>query len=560
MSVFGAEIRRMKERVEEFRTRKLQRLKSLDFFVLDNSIRESTVGQLRGHTLQNKIAIFEEVKKCGIKDVIVAAFSHVTQVDDDFVQYLIDTGEDITNLYSFSEVTEGLKNGMYDTNTIPVGLLKNKKYGLRHTIFEMDLANRDCDWGGKWTVESHCQMLLKLFRWVRREIHTDARILVNLRDFGLCMTSAPERLLEIVHFVASLPPEERIFAFVYEDLGDSLPEELEMWTASVRNVMDSSGWKSGRLLFHVHQQWDLQTAAVLNCLSAGADGVWASLCEEGAAVGHACSSVTLMNLVRLGNTKVLEKYDCINLRSAAINVTKITTGKKPHPKQVLYGERALDMIFDFPFGVVRAFDMAAFFGVKPVNRMSTLASKEMIKDRLCNVFGENSQFTLMVAESMKQKMLEDLRSGRKEEYMSKVGLAILFDRAGGKLSEEMADVISAVQVKNPYHESLIAEVREKWHKWDLEDKVQGDERLQFDSFYHGFLAPYFGCYRCHTTKQALQALDMGADGYVDWKEFLVYIKWALREYPNIEKADDLVDIAFQKGIIPAARDEQIKKM
>ena len=560
MSVVGTELRRMKERVADFRAQKLERLKNLDLFVLDNSIRESTVGQLRSHTLENKIAIFEEVKKCGIKDVIVASFAHMTRVDDDFVQHLVDTGEDFTNLYSFSEVTEGLKNGMYDTEKIPVSLLKNKKYGLRHTVFEMDLANRDCDWGGKWTVESHCQMLLKLFRWVRREIYKDARILINLRDFGLCMTSAPDRLLEIVHFVASLPPEERIFAFIYEDSGDSLPEELEMWTATVRNVMDSSGWKSGRLLVHIHQQWDLQTAAVLSCLSAGADGVWASLCEEGAAVGHACSSITLMNLVRLGNTKVLEKYDCINLRSAAINVTKITTGKKPHPKQVLYGERALDMIFDFPFGVVRAFDMATFFGVKPVNRMSTLASKEMIKDRLYNVFGENSQFTLMVAESMKQKMLEDLRSGRKEEYMSKVGLAILFDRAGGKLSEEMADLISAVQVKNPYHESLIAEVREKWHKWDLEDKVQGDERLQFDSFYHGFLAPYFGCYRCHTTKQALQALDMGADGYVDWKEFLVYIKWALREYPNIEKADDLVDIAFQKGIIPAARDEQIKKM
>ena len=36
--------------------------------------------------------------------------------------------------------------------------------------------------------------------------------------------------------------------------------------------------------------------------------MWASLCEEGAAFGHACSSITLMNLVRMGNTKVLGKY------------------------------------------------------------------------------------------------------------------------------------------------------------------------------------------------------------------------------------------------------------
>ena len=40
---------------------KRKRLKDLDVIVLDNSIRESTVGQLRGHTLENKWKIFDEV-------------------------------------------------------------------------------------------------------------------------------------------------------------------------------------------------------------------------------------------------------------------------------------------------------------------------------------------------------------------------------------------------------------------------------------------------------------------------------------------------------------------
>lgn len=560
MSVVDAEVSRMTERVAEFRSQKLDRLKNLDLFCLDNSIRESTVGQLRSHTLENKIAIFEEVKKCGIKDMIVASFAHMTRVDDDFVQHLIDTGEDFSNFYSFSEVSEVLKDGVYDTEKIPIGLLKNKKYGLRHTFFEMDLANKDCDWGGKWTVEAHCQMLLRLFRWVRREIYQDARILVNVRDFGLCMASTPKRLLEFVRFLASLPPEERIFAFVFEDvLGDSLPEELEMWTASVRNVMDSCGWKSGKLLLHIHQQWDLQTAAVLSCLSAGADGVWASLCEEGASVGHACSTVTIMNLVRLGNTKVLEKYDCHHLRSAARKVTKITTGKDPPPKQVLYGERAVDMVFGIPLGVARTFDVAKFFGVKPIIRMSTMASAEMIRDRLITVFGEHPQFTIEIAEIMKEKMLEDLREGRKEEYMSKVGLGILFERAGGKLANDMVDGIESTQVENPFHQQLIDEVRQLWDEWNHREKEQDENRMQFDSFYHGFMSPYFGCYRCHITKHALQALDLDSDGYVEWKEFLVYIRWALREYPSIRSADEVLDIAFQKGLLPIMRDEQIKK-
>ena len=36
-------------------------LRNLDLFVLDNSLRETTVGQLRGHTLENKRKIFGQV-------------------------------------------------------------------------------------------------------------------------------------------------------------------------------------------------------------------------------------------------------------------------------------------------------------------------------------------------------------------------------------------------------------------------------------------------------------------------------------------------------------------
>ena len=40
---------------------KFKRLRDLDLFVLDNSIRESTVGALRGHTIQNKHDIYKQV-------------------------------------------------------------------------------------------------------------------------------------------------------------------------------------------------------------------------------------------------------------------------------------------------------------------------------------------------------------------------------------------------------------------------------------------------------------------------------------------------------------------
>ena len=83
-------------------------------------------------------------------------------------------------------------------------------------------------------------------------------------------------------------------------------------------------------------------------------------------MGHSCSSVTLLNLIRLGNKKVFDQYNCTGLREAAQEVTRITTGFEPYDGQVVYGERALDMVFRMPNfkPSKKDFDLATFFGKK----------------------------------------------------------------------------------------------------------------------------------------------------------------------------------------------------
>ena len=262
----------------------------------------------------------------------------------------------------------------------------------------------------------------------------------------------------------------------------------------------------------------------------------------------------------MGNNKVKERYNCTYLRTAAKNVTNIAVGYEPHPRQVVYGERALDFTFDFG-GIAGGrldkdeFNMADFFGEQAPVRISTLSSPAMIKERLVDLFGNDEQFTEEMAVNMQKVMLEDLLANRKEEYMSEVGIAVLLDRAGGKVTERMRDVIAKLEVNKPNEKRLIGDVRKIWDTWDLCDEEQNDERLEFHSFYNGFMAPYFGCFRCEDTRKGLKAIDMDSDGYVEWSEFLVYVKWAIREYPNIKDIDELLSITFRKGIIPAMRDE-----
>ena len=62
--------------------------------------------------------------------------------------------------------------------------------------------------------------------------------------------------------------------------------------------------------------------------------------------------------------------------------------------------------------------------------------------------------------------------------MSRVGLAMLFDRAGGSLTEAIRDEIEKVELKKPHHLSLIEEVRKQWDAWDLKEEEQGDDCLE----------------------------------------------------------------------------------
>lgn len=533
---------------------KRKALQELDLFVLDNSLRESTVGQVRGHTLQNKWDILEEVKKCGFEHIIVSAFSHARRVDDEFVKELSERESDMSRFYAFSEIGEGAGK-----KELPISLKKMKKNHLQNPIFEIDLEHCDIARG-----EEICALLKERFEYAFKELCSDAKIFVNLRDFPFAMIRCPDLVFRVVRFLARMPADERPIGIMFEEpTGRFLPEMMGAWTKAIRTLMNDFNW-DGKLLAHVHKKWEFAEVVQLECLSNGANGIWSSICEEGAALGHACSIVSIMNLVRMGNKKVLSKYDCKKLREAAINITKLTTGFPPHPKQAIYGSRALDVAFGFG-GIAggevgtHEFDVAKFFGIDPPQRMSTLSSIDMIKERLVDLFEECELFTDEIAAKMQDLMRKDLTTNRKEEYMSYVGLALLFDRAGGSITPKMREKIDKVDVKTDRHKKLLAEVRKEWDEWDLTEDEQNDECLGFHAFYNGFMAPYFGCYECDDSRKGLQALDMNRDEKIDWNEFCVYLKWALREYPETDSVEELLTTAFTRGLIPAMQDEILKK-
>ena len=103
----------------------------------------------------------------------------------------------------------------------------------------------------------------------------------------------------MIRFLSSLPKDERPFGLVTEESGKYLPEQLGVWVKAIPREIDACGFQDGHLLVHVHNQWGLQDSTQLECLANGANGIWASLIIQGASMGHSCSTVMLLNLIRL---------------------------------------------------------------------------------------------------------------------------------------------------------------------------------------------------------------------------------------------------------------------
>lgn len=151
---------------------KRKRLREMKVFVLDNSLRESTVGQVVGHSLDDKFKILDEITKCGFHDQIVGAFSQQRRVDDAFCQQLAERASTDARLYAFTEDSDTTANGkmLFGEDHIPIGLEKMKKYKIPSAIIEVDVADDSVDWEGEFPVSKFMEMITFLLKWTHANL------------------------------------------------------------------------------------------------------------------------------------------------------------------------------------------------------------------------------------------------------------------------------------------------------------------------------------------------------------------------------------------------------
>eukprot|EP00928_Gymnodinium_smaydae_P078624 TRINITY_DN62737_c0_g1_i1.p1 TRINITY_DN62737_c0_g1~~TRINITY_DN62737_c0_g1_i1.p1 ORF type:complete len:819 (+),score=97.70 TRINITY_DN62737_c0_g1_i1:62-2518(+) len=541
----------------------LRRLVETHPFVLDTSLRETTVGQLRATTAEDRFNIFQEVRRCGIKEMIVAVFNSRPSSDEKFLELCRERGISFDGFWAFSDFTDAWVDGRPDMKAVPNGLKKAAEWGIQGVVLEIDLAD-DIGFGGTdWRrIDFEKDVLCCLderIAWALQ--HGVTKLSINLRDFPMAMIQAPSRVMRVVHHLATRHSDTVMGIQLEEGSGAFMPTELATWVGKVRAVMNDSGWKHGRFLVHVHKKYGMADAAVLECIAAGADGVWAAVCEEGAANGHASSCLTLVNLHRLGNPFVSQMYNLAYLRTAAQNMTKIVSGQLPPGRQEVYGQRALDDVLGcgedddnaaswFAHeAVVATYEFAglgAMFCQEEHARITTISSPELLRRRLSDLFGDQSWEESAIMR-MKNIMLEDLYNGVRLEYTSAVGLGTLYERAGGTITKSILDVIiSQLGELSGRQSELLKELRDLWSSVS-----QGEEsdRLSPSDFYEGFMGRYFGTPSAPNTQACLAVLDKDSNGFISWKEFAWRGQFVLRQFEP-SSVDELLDGIFEHLLLP----------
>jgi hypothetical protein len=527
-----------------------------DFFILDNSLRETTVGAPRGHTLEEKHQIVDCIAESGLEEIILGAFGSKISVDSQIAERWREMGKSFDQTWGFSslydfdgfdqeplwdhledffEATKTGKINLLDGDQgkpidyyvppavvkcsysekekklfkkafenflpgsfngksadqvlneseskfgrIPMGLLMISGYGIKNAIIELDTSLETFDFEN-FVLIDRCKALLK---WSRENLKRrgsgdpddpdcDPRVLFNFTDFANWKrsNSGLEEALFVIHELCSLPSRERPFGFMMEDPSSWLfPDEMGRLIRMMRLTMHRAGFPKGKLLVHIHMHFGLAEANVLTTLVNGADGVWAAMCTTGAQTGHACSTVTAVNLFRSGLTSVADKYDLGKMATAARDIHAISTREKCPKHQEVYGEDAFDVPFVMtavPFCRYALVSLIQKMGVEQRGiRLNEISPTSGVRRAMVEHFGEpeKSGWDPQYCPAMHAAIHEHLLTCLSRDYNTSIGLGQLYALVSQKpLSPKMIWIMMTDSDIPDYHPTIL-EFISRWNR------------------------------------------------------------------------------------------------
>lgn len=270
---------------------KLARLRELEPFLIDLSLRENPVGARVGQTLADKQHIVQQVHDFGFQHVLLGTLDYSIpdepEVDDDFLQWVQrDARQFLANAWVFTDIG-------YDGPSR--SMIKWRDYEVPNTLLEIYLSETP------YPIEQTQAALAASIIWIKNE-RPGTQILVNIVDGcdAFCL-----QLDNTVKVLEQLASSDVLGLSFEDDRGTFLPFQVGGYVEIARGILRADQ----KILVHMHTGGGFENASLIEALLSGADGVWGGLPKRAAIIGHASLGELIANLVRIGNPMSAYRLD-----------------------------------------------------------------------------------------------------------------------------------------------------------------------------------------------------------------------------------------------------------
>jgi hypothetical protein len=394
---------------------KLARLRDIEPFLIDLSLRENVFGARVGQTLEDKLAILPKLRAFGFKNILLGTLDYFMsdepEVDDDFMKHLRDHRIDMTGGFAFTDIGLVDEHGVF---TPSVSQQKLADYEVPNTLHEIYLSPAGMQ--GQYDLATLRRSLPVSIRWLHDHVRGDhggrPRILINIVDGCDAFAQDPDTVCSILALLAEQPIEGVSFE---DDRGTFLPFQMGAFTAIARSFLPPPL----KLLVHVHTGAGYENASLIEALLNGADGAWGGLPKRAAMIGHASMGELIANLVRIGNPH-MDAYRYRELLPLATHLQTLDEKQAAPDDAPILGHNAYRLTSKFFVqDGSRFMDLAPeTIGGKYGYRICPVASDPgVIAGRLAEVTGRpRDSFPDRVLEQMVRLMRRELRAGMRVIY------------------------------------------------------------------------------------------------------------------------------------------------
>lgn len=409
---------------------KVDRLRSIEPYLIDLSLRENAFGSRVGQTLEDKLSILPRLREFGFENVLLGTLDYPDpeehEVDDDFMIHLRDHGIDMTGGFAFTDIGIAAADGTF---TPSPSQLKLQAYGVPNTLHEIYLSREGME--PSYDLETLRRSLPRTIRWLNENIRGDGggkpRILINIVDGCDAFAERPEVVCEILSLLSEQPIEG---VSLEDDRGTFMPFQVGAFVAVARSYLPAPL----KLLVHMHSGGGFENASLIEALLQGADGVWGGLPKRAAIIGHASLGELIANLVRVGNAH-MQAFRLDQLLPLATSL-QVLDDESPVPDDLpILGANAYRLTLEFFRQKKTRFmdlDPEAIGGTYGYRICPLGSDAPVIAGRLAEVTGRPAHtFPLHVLQQMIRLMRRELRAGQRIVYDEPSELLQLYTRAGG---------------------------------------------------------------------------------------------------------------------------------